>query len=145
MTPPDRTRIRLPRGCENGRGRAENGRGRALDLPRNPPLALPLLPVDLLRAYSKRCGLLFELVSAVESLRGADASGAESGLSVCSESPPRVWRVSDRLSEADVSSLVADYRSGTSARELAERYKIGQSSVKTLLRKRGVRRNAPAA
>jgi len=94
--------------------------------------------VDLLRAYSKQYDLVFELVSAVASLRGADAAGPGSVLSVCSVSPPRVWRISDRLSDADVSSLVAAYLGRTSVRELAERYKIGESSVKTLLRKRGV-------
>jgi DNA-binding transcriptional regulator LsrR (DeoR family) len=51
-----------------------------------------------------------------------------------------VWRVSDRLSEADLYGLVCGYRAGTTARELAEQFNISKSSVKRLLRERGVRR-----
>ncbi len=50
-----------------------------------------------------------------------------------------VKTISDRLREADISSLVAAYCKGTSARDLAERFETSKSSVKTLLRKRGVR------
>jgi transposase len=64
---------------------------------------------------------------------------------VRSEQPPRVWRVSDRLGEADICSLVSGYRAGTTARELAEQFNISKSSVKNLLRERGVRRMAPTA
>lgn len=54
-------------------------------------------------------------------------------LSVRSEQPPRVWRVSDRLTDADVCSLVTRYQAGTPARELAEHFKISRTSVKRLL------------
>lgn len=101
--------------------------------------------VDLLIAYSKRSDLLFELVSAVERLQGKDALEPGNGSSVRSEQAPRVWRVSDRLSETDVCGLVASYRAGTIARDLAEQFKIGKSSVKQLLRDRGIRRTTPAA
>ncbi|MGH3808287.1 MAG: hypothetical protein ACRDRU_17020 [Pseudonocardiaceae bacterium] len=49
---------------------------------------------------------------------------------------------SDRLSEADLCSLVSGYLVGLTARELAERFKISKSSVKRLLRERGIRRTA---
>jgi transposase len=55
-----------------------------------------------------------------------------------------VWRVSDRLSETDLCSLVSGYRAGTTARELAEQFNISKSSVKRLLREQGIRRSAPA-
>jgi hypothetical protein len=78
----------------------------------------------------------------VEHLRAKDAAEPETGYSVRSEQAPRVWRVSDRLSEADLCRLVCCYRAGTTARELAEQFNISKSSVKRLLRERGVRRTA---
>ena len=47
----------------------------------------------------------------------------------------REWRVSDRLSEADLRQLVADFQGGTAKRKLAERYGISESSVKRLIRR----------
>jgi DNA-directed RNA polymerase specialized sigma24 family protein len=99
--------------------------------------------VDLMRAYSKRSDLLFELVSAVERLQVKDAQTADAARSVRSEQAPRIWRICDRLSEADVHSLVSGYRVGMTARELAEQFKISESSVKLILRKRGIRRTSP--
>jgi hypothetical protein len=101
--------------------------------------------VDLLIAYSKRLDLVSELVSAVDRLRVKDALEPEKGGSVCSEQAPRVWRVSDRLSETDLGSLIAGYRAGTTVDVLVEQFKISKSSVKRLLRERGVRRTAPDA
>jgi DNA-directed RNA polymerase specialized sigma24 family protein len=98
--------------------------------------------VDLLRAYSKRPDLSFELVSAVERLQVEDGRTVDTGRSVRSEQAPRVWRICDRLSEADIRSLVSSYRAGTTARELAERFKISKSSVKQILRERGIRRTS---
>ncbi len=57
-------------------------------------------------------------------------------------SPPaaRRRRLRDRLSEQDLSALVDSFRSGTPAHVLAERYGVGETAVKALLRQRGVRR-----
>jgi DNA-directed RNA polymerase specialized sigma24 family protein len=98
--------------------------------------------VDLLMAYSKRSDLLFDLARAVERLcsEGSDEPGGVR--SVRSDQAPRVWRVSDRLSEADLCSLVSGYLAGITPRELAERFKISKSSVKRLLREQGIRRTA---
>ncbi|WP_390623907.1 helix-turn-helix domain-containing protein [Fodinicola feengrottensis] len=62
--------------------------------------------------------------------------------SVRSDCAPRVWRISDRLDEAAVSTLIASYRSGVTAVELAKRFDISKSSVKRILRERSVRRRA---
>jgi len=94
--------------------------------------------VELLVAYSKRLDLVSSLVSAVERLRGAEGGGVRS---VGCERSPRVWRVRDRLSAADVQHLVSCYRDGVAVRELAGRFKISPSSVKRLLRERQVRRS----
>lgn len=98
-----------------------------------------------MRAYSKRSDLLFELVSAVERLHVKDVCAADTGRSVRSEQAPRVWRISDRLTEADMCSLASSYRAGTTARELAEQFKISKSSVKQILRERGIQRASPTA
>jgi hypothetical protein len=99
----------------------------------------------LLIAYSKRLDLVSELVNAVGGMRAKEAQQPEPVLSVRSGQAPRVWRVSDRLSEADLCSLVCGYRAGTTARELAEQFNISKSSIKRLLRERGIRRTTPTA
>jgi DNA-directed RNA polymerase specialized sigma24 family protein len=91
--------------------------------------------VDLLMAYSKRPDLLFDLARAVERLCGAGVDEPGGVRSVRSEQAPRVWRVRDRLSEADIRSLISRYQEGVTARELAEYFNIGMTSVKRLLRK----------
>jgi hypothetical protein len=56
----------------------------------------------------------------------------------------RVWRVEDRLTADGVHVLIADYLAGTPKRELSERYGIGLTTVKDLLRRHGVRRSLPS-
>jgi hypothetical protein len=59
---------------------------------------------------------------------------------------PRVWRVSDRLSEADMcSKLVSDYRAGTTARELVEQFNLSKSRIKRLPQEQGIRHTTPPA
>jgi hypothetical protein len=96
-------------------------------------------------AYSKRLDLLSELVSAVERVRVEGSQELVTGRSVRSDQAPRLWRVSDRLDEADLCKLISCYRSGTTARELTQWFNISKSSVKRLLRTRGVRRTPPAS
>jgi hypothetical protein len=109
------------------------------------PSENPLTCVDLLMAYSNRLDLVSGLVSVVERLRARDGKEPETGRSVCSEQATRVWRVSDRVSETDLCSLITSYRAGTTVDALAEQFKISKSSVKRLLRQHGIRRTVPAA
>jgi DNA invertase Pin-like site-specific DNA recombinase len=51
---------------------------------------------------------------------------------------PTSGRVTFRLADADIQQLVADYRAGSAARDLAERYGLARSTVVGLLRKQGV-------
>ncbi|WP_130348430.1 hypothetical protein [Herbihabitans rhizosphaerae] len=95
-------------------------------------------------AYSNRSDLLVDLLKAVDRLQRAGAAPVSERRSVRCERVPRVWRVRDRLSEADVRELVSAYLSGVTARELADRFAIGLSSVKRLLREHGARRTATA-
>jgi hypothetical protein len=95
-------------------------------------------------AYSKRSDLLFDLVSAVERLCGEDVGGPDGVRSVRCEQAPRVWRVRDRLSEADIQSLISHYREGITAVSWPKNFNIGITSVKRLLREHGVRRDGGA-
>lgn len=98
--------------------------------------------MDLVRAYSKRVDLCEELVRTLRNLERVVAADDSSGpVSVRSSGrSPRDWRVSDRLSNQEISMIVMAFSHGTSKRELAERYGISESSVKRLLRWAGVRR-----
>jgi DNA-directed RNA polymerase specialized sigma24 family protein len=80
----------------------------------------------------------------MERLQVTDARTADTDRSVRSEQAPRVWRISDRLTEVDIHSIVSSYCAGTTARELAELFKISKSSVKQILRERGIRRTSSA-
>ncbi|MCA1671004.1 MAG: hypothetical protein LC799_01955 [Actinobacteria bacterium] len=53
---------------------------------------------------------------------------------------PRQRQLRDRLSEQDLSTLIESFRSGTPAHVLAKRYSVGETALKALLRKRGIRR-----
>ena len=53
---------------------------------------------------------------------------------------PRSVVLKDRLSDQDVAELIAAFKAGTPKRVLAERYDIGPTSVKKLLREHGVKK-----
>jgi triphosphoribosyl-dephospho-CoA synthetase len=81
-----------------------------------------------------------ELVSAVECLR-VGSVGEPVRVSVRSAEGTRVQqRVTDRLGEAELCRLASEFVAGATKRELAERYTMSESTVKRILRKRGVRR-----
>jgi DNA invertase Pin-like site-specific DNA recombinase len=61
---------------------------------------------------------------------------AEEG-QVLSSTPPRRWRLVDRLGEQVIREILAQRRSGLTKQALADRYDISLSSVKRIL-KRGV-------
>lgn len=54
---------------------------------------------------------------------------------------PQQRRLSARLSETDVASIVERYCSGATARSLAAEYGLGLTAMKGLLRKQGARKN----
>lgn len=100
--------------------------------------------MDLVRAYSKRADLCEELVRTLRNLERVLAADGSSGpVSVRSSGrSSRDWRVSDRVSDSEVSMIVMAFSRGISKRELAEQYGISESSVKRLLRSAGVRRRS---
>jgi hypothetical protein len=97
--------------------------------------------VDLVRHYSNRSDLLLDLEHLTRNLRASLKDGAETSVSVRSDRMPGLsHRITDRLSEADLMALVADFQGGDPAWRLAERYGIGRTSVKRILRERQARR-----
>jgi hypothetical protein len=128
-----RRRAQLP--CRPGR-RPRHDRRRSA----HHALALTRKVVDLLLSYSKRPDIADDLAAVLDKLDRAKRDQSAKPMSVKSEKPPTVRRVSDRLSEADIQRLIARYRQGATGRELAVEFKLGLTSVKLLLRERGVRR-----
>jgi hypothetical protein len=65
-----------------------------------------------------------------------DGKGAE----VASESVVRSRRLCDRFSSKDLQTMIDLYQSGTTARQVAEKFGLSLRSLKRLFHKRGVRR-----
>lgn len=127
----DRRQDRLPNGSQKG-------------IPAHliKPRKGPLTWVGLLVRYSNRPDLCDDLHRAIERLRTATAREAAWTLdrvSVCSERKPSVWKVADRLSEADVAEIITRFERGTAKRILAEQFGIGMTALKKLLKHHGVR------
>jgi DNA invertase Pin-like site-specific DNA recombinase len=97
--------------------------------------------VELVRRYSNRADLQERLALAQSKSRQPgeqhyEASDVAWGRTLGERQPLRY-----RMTDADIELLIADFLAGTSKRALAERYEIGLSSVKRILRKHGVRRS----
>ena len=98
------------------------------------------LQVDLVRHYSNRPDLLLDLEHLTRNLHASLSDGAETSISVRSDRKPGPSRrICDRLSEADLASLVANFQSGLPVWRVTERYSIGRTSVKRILRDRKAR------
>ncbi len=96
--------------------------------------------MELIVHYSNTPELLSNLRRTVDAVTSIMVEDDEPDLSMTAPAD-RVWRVRDRLSPADIDQLVESFKDGTTIPELATRYGISRSSVKTLLRQRGVRRH----
>lgn len=99
--------------------------------------------VDLVGAYSNRSDLREQLRKAAvilsEEVRrdGGTDSSADGG-EVCSATRSRSLR--DRFSPEALQSVIDLYKSGTTAKQVAENFGVSERSVKRLLRQHGVRR-----
>ncbi|WP_131786588.1 helix-turn-helix domain-containing protein [Protofrankia symbiont of Coriaria ruscifolia] len=94
--------------------------------------------MDLLSAYSNRQAQLEGMEDVLARIAESDKADLP-GIGA-SEARTRWWSMTDRLSAADIETLAERYRSGVKAAHLAAEYNISLSSVKRLLRARGVRR-----
>jgi hypothetical protein len=103
--------------------------------------------VDVLARYSNTPGMLRDLRTLCTVLAETGDQADEPGLSGNTGQGRLITsrQVTERLSPTDIKSLIDLYLAGTTARALAERFKIGTTSVKKLLREHGVRRGNPPA
>jgi hypothetical protein len=95
--------------------------------------------VEVATHYSNTPDLLVDLRHTIETVTGTTVEDDESDVSVTAPAD-RSWHVRERLSSADIDQLVESFEAGSTILELVARYGIGQTSVKRLLRERGVRR-----
>jgi hypothetical protein len=100
--------------------------------------------VELLSRYSNREDLLKPLVNVLERVNSEPEPEEQQDQLPSADGPtPATWRVSERLSPADVKTLVKSFLTGDTIRVLAERYGISTTSVKRLLREHGARKLPP--
>ena len=107
-----------------------------------PPAASHL---EVLNAYPNTFSLVKGLQSDLANHAKPDSKGQEcsTGLKSFVRTGPRPLR--KRLAPKDRQRLVADYLAGALQKDLATRYAIGLSSVKTILRDAGIRKYAIAS
>ncbi|MBV9011232.1 MAG: helix-turn-helix domain-containing protein [Pseudonocardiales bacterium] len=98
--------------------------------------------MDLLVAYSNRSDLREQLQKAVvilvEGARQDDEPGSGADGEVCSTT--RWWSLRDRFSPKDLQTMIDLYKSGTTAKQVAEKFGVSVRSVTRLLHQYGVRR-----
>jgi hypothetical protein len=99
-------------------------------------------PVDLLVAYSNRSDLQ-EHLQRTEMILSEEASqddGPDSSADGEVRSATRWWNLRDRFSPEDLQTMIDLYRSGTTAKQVAEKFGVSVRSVTRLLHRYGVRR-----
>jgi hypothetical protein len=96
--------------------------------------------VGVIRRYSNRPDLL-EQLRKVAVILSDDGQGVGTGaMDHRAESVVRSRRLHDRFPRVDLQAMVDLYRSGVTARRVAEEFEVSLRSVKRLLREHGVRR-----
>ena len=97
--------------------------------------------MELLRRYSNRPELVEPLRAVLKRLKvdSPDAS-PEGNVAAVTSAPSTVWRLRDRLTEAQVEQLIAEYQAGATLKQVAARYGLGMTTIKRLLRRRRSRR-----
>jgi hypothetical protein len=100
--------------------------------------------VELVRRYSNHADLQERLERAARrALSGTQDGELPDDSTACGRATAvGVWRVHDRLSEEEVSTIIDQSRAGTPKQALADRFGVSLSSVKLLLRQRGVKRTS---
>lgn len=97
--------------------------------------------MEIVIHYSNTPDLLSDLRRTVQAVTEMIVEDDEPDLSTTAP-VDRSWQIKDRLTPADIDQLVESFKAGTTIPDLVARYGISRSSVKTLLRKRGVRRGS---
>jgi hypothetical protein len=94
--------------------------------------------------YSNRPDLLEQLRKVAEILLN-HAQNDDAGTEVTTACVVRSRRLCDRFFPEDLQTMIDLYRSGTTAKQVAEKFGISLRSVKRLLHQHGVRRRDPTA
>lgn len=98
--------------------------------------------VEVLKDYSDTFPLVKALRSDLANHAKPDTKGQECGPGRKSSVRRELRPLRKRLAPKDRQRLIADYLDGALQRDLATRYAIGLSSVKTILRDAGARKYA---
>jgi hypothetical protein len=102
--------------------------------------------VDLLRRYWNRSDLLEQLRKVVVIMANVNQDGmAGAGVEINTVRVVRSRRLRDRFSAEDLQAMIDLYRSGTTAKQVAEKFGVSLRSVKRLLHQHGVHRDCHAA
>jgi hypothetical protein len=98
--------------------------------------------VDLLVAYSNRSDLREQLqqVAVILSEEALQDAGPDSSVGDEVRSVTRWWSLRDRFSSEDLHTMIDLYRSGATAKQVAEKFGVSVRSVTRLLRQHDVRR-----
>ena len=94
--------------------------------------------------YSNRPDLL-ERLRKVAAILMDDGQNGSASAEVPTTSVVRLRRLRDRFSSADLQAMIDLYRTGTTARQVAEKFGVSLRSVKRLLHRHGVRRDGRVA
>jgi FixJ family two-component response regulator len=99
--------------------------------------------VDLLVAYSNRSDLREQLQQVAVILSEAARQDDEPDSSADGEvrSATRWWSLRDRFSPEDLQIMIDLCKTGTTARQVAEKFNVSERSVTRLLRQHGVHRD----
>jgi hypothetical protein len=100
--------------------------------------------VELTRRYSNHADLHERLAQAAQRALSTNQDQEVPDACIVRGRATGVWRVHDRLSERDVIEIIEQFRAGKPKHSLADQFGISLSSVKLLLRQRGVRREEPS-
>jgi hypothetical protein len=95
--------------------------------------------VEIIGHYSNTPRLLPDLRRTLEAVTTMVIDGDQTDITATAPADRR-WRIKDRLTQSDLDQLVASFGQGTAIPELAERYGVSPTSIKTILRHRGTRR-----
>ena len=98
-----------------------------------------LITVEVLRRYSNRFDLL-ERLHKVAVILADDRQDDGAGAEITANDMVRSRRLRDRFSSDDLQVMIDLYRSGTTAKHVAEKFGVSLRSVKRLLHRNGVRR-----
>jgi len=74
------------------------------------------------------------------SIKSGTLHGGNTGAEVATEGVVRSRRLRDRFSPQDLQAMIDLYRSGTTAKQVAEKFGVSLRSVKRLLHQHGIRR-----